>query len=150
MIFRLIKRIRHQPKGTRDTIAISIAGVVTLVIAGVWIIRVPSQLAITSSQVSEEPSAFSTLFSSMGEQFSDMQAAVTASSASTSESVSAVQVVADEALLAEEMRYLNSSDPERSSTTSDQLVTTEATYTPREVRITTTSSSTTSSSTVVY
>ena len=152
MIFSLIKRIRHKPKGTRDTIALSIAGVFTFVIAGIWILRVPGQMMAPASKQTDESNAFSTLFSGVGEQFSALQASLASINASSSVQDGADQMIVDQTLLQDEIKYLSGAEDtttQEASTTSVRTID-PVTYGQVVWIATTTPSATTSSSSVLY
>lgn len=155
MIKRLIRTIRRQPKGKRDSIAMGIAGVFTAMVFMVWIYNMPERFASIAEKNSNDSSpGFSQLFSEVSSQASAIKASISGEEdikagfeevepesqtvdGFWSEATTSPILVAASTTVTSSPNQASSTVSTSSSTPAQQ----PATVSPREVRIVTTSSS---------
>ena len=77
MIKRVIRNIRRKSRATRDSIALGMAVVFTLVVFGVWIYHVPIRFVALSNKITEDESPnFSQLFGDVRKQAASVKDAL--------------------------------------------------------------------------
>lgn len=74
-MLRLIRKIRRQPRHVRDNIALSIAGVFTVLVAALWAWHLPGSLT-SKDETGEQTPFFSQLRSSLEEQMATVRSSV--------------------------------------------------------------------------
>jgi len=79
MIKRLLRQLRKQPKASRDNVAFISAGILTGIVAFVWVYHAPERLGVQESGVlssaKDEP-GFWQLFSDFGSQMASVRDAM--------------------------------------------------------------------------
>jgi len=76
MIKHLVKKIRRQPKGVRDNIALGIAATFTAFIFVIWLYHLPVRNAALVENKQDESSSFSQLLGGVSDQVSAIKEAV--------------------------------------------------------------------------
>lgn len=134
---KLLQKIYRQPKQTRDSYALVVAGVFTGLVCTIWVIARLQTPIDGGLIVSENASPFATLIKKSKEQFAALQAAVPeGTSASTEAEAPATTTSATTIILTEEEKEALSAKATSTATTTVELQ-----Y--KEVLIGTTSASTT-------
>lgn len=150
MIKRLIKSIRRKPKGVRDNIAMSIAGVFTAAVFVVWLYHMPARQSVIAEKAANDSTpGFSQIFREIGTQATAIKSSLSEVSKEENEPEAQKSSLETEGDFSQ---GVFTSSPNTSSSSTSSSTTSSSTSSsvqsaptiPREVRIVTTATTSTS------